>query len=271
MRWGFLYVGRYGRQLLALLGMDPDFLNEGISQWGVPIYLWGVAFLTLIAFGLYMSRYVLSYLRRTTFYSSNVGWIFLVLCTGPVILANGAEIFFEFRPLPYLFSYSHAIAILLIAVCMCSLIEKKSIVIMGSLLMLIFYGGRYFSLYEPAYDNKGAYVFLMNHVKSREVVMSVRLTNHYLWKGSLPNIDLKDGLERDEITGHYKAISLSAQNKLREITNSYECIWFYKTAGNDELFGGNELVMEWLDQNGYEVSDVHKFKRIDLIYYKKRI
>ncbi len=134
--------------------------------------------------------------------------------------------------------------------------------------MLIYLARLPFS-YEPEMDTKKAYNFLANNLRNEEIILMVRNTNYYLGKRPLPAVTLKDHLERDDSTGNYDTLSVTAKEVLNDLKRHYNSIWFYKAYANDELFGANKLITGWLEGNGYSVRQVEYFKRIELLNYKK--
>lgn len=268
-RLGGIYIGRYIRQVLTLFGIDPDFLNMGLSQ--IPINRWLLFF---ISFVIFIAVLWVIYLAVKALYKIQVGrhklvWFFVILAVLPIVLANLAEALFNFRPTPKLFSYNCAIFIFLIAALLYVLSDRRKIYYPVLLGITFLYIARLPAAYQPEMDTKKAYNFLANNISEGEIILMVRNTNYYLGAKPLPNVTLKDYLEQDVKTGDYIALSGSAKDVLSGLKNTHTSIWFYKSEGTDEILGANRLLLKWLNENGYSVQRVKHFKRIELLNFKK--
>lgn len=267
-RYGGLYLGRYIRQILALCGMDPDFLSAG----GSLVYM-DKKLLFAASFAIFIAALWLIYLSIRALYRMHKGnhklvWLFVILAFLPVVFANLAEALYNFRPTSKLFSYGCAVFIFPAASAVYSLRGRKMFYPLLSVIIFI-YLLRLPVVYQPETDTKKAYNFLSGAVKENETILMVRNTNYYLSCEILPAIVLKDYLERDAATGNYEALSPSTKAVLKDMKDKYESIWFYRAYGNDEIFGANILVTDWLEENGYYLSRLERFKQIDILNFKK--
>lgn len=267
-RYGGLYLGRYIRQVLALFGMDPDFL----SAEGLHTYI-DKKLLLVASFAIFIAALWFIYLAIRALYRMHKGshklvWLFVILAFLPVVFANLAEALYNFRPTSKLFSYGCALFIFPIAAAVYSLRGRKIYYLFFSAIIFI-YLLRLSVVYQPETDTKKAYDFLSGAVKKNETILMVRNTNYYLSREILPAIVLKDYMERDAATGDYEALSPSTKAVLEDMKDKYESVWFYRAYGNDEIFGANTIVTEWLEENGYYLSRLERFKQIDILNFKK--
>lgn len=241
----WLYLGRYVREAIALLGMDPEFLNIGISSIfskNVLLFI-SILILLLLAFLIIKGDFLL----------------FIFLAIMPLIFANFSEIFFSFRPLAKLFSLSHALFIFFIA----SVLYQRKYAFIFSAILCSLYISRLPAVYEPEYDTKKAYLYLKENIEPNEIVIMARPTNHYMKENSFSYLSLKEYLVREEKTGRY-FFSPLVFPLLEKFQKKYSAVWFYKVEGNDSIFGANDLFMHWFKSNGYKVKEKEHFKRIDV-------
>lgn len=267
-RCGGLYLGRYIRQVLALAGMDPDFLSAG----GVHLHI-DKKLLFAASFIIFIAVLWLIYLAIRVLYRIHKGdhklvWIFIILAFLPVVFANAAEALYNFRPTSRLFSYGCAVFIFPAAAVVYSLRGRKIFYAVAAAIIFV-YLLRLPVVYQPETDTKKAYNFLAASVKEKETILMVRNTNYYLSRQDLPSIILKDYIERNEATGNYEALSSSGISVLEDMKDRFDSIWFYRADGNDEIFGANTIVTDWFRDNGYYLNRIERFKQIDILNFKK--
>ncbi len=265
-----LQAGQYARGIAALFGIDPAFLFirplvEDVNKSVLIAMVFFVFFFTALA--------LIYFIRSLRALQINKGLaLFFPLLPFSIIAVYSMMVEFFYFPfnVKYLIS-AHAIFIGAISASVYYKINRK--VVSGLLLaaILLVYAARWEEARMPEFETKKAYNFISAHMDSEDVFLMVRNTNYYLDLSSVKNhIVLGDSLIRDPKTGNYLKFSPDGLAELNDMASSSRSIWFYRNYGNDELFDANKLVMDWFKNNGYEIYEVKKFKRIDLINYKKR-
>lgn len=73
----------------------------------------------------------------------------------------------------------------------------------------------------------------------------------------------------DESRSNFIFESEQAKEDIQNKIKSFDRIWFYRTAGNFEVFGANRLFDELLKKEGYKIGKRAAFRNIDIIEYGK--
>ena len=272
MEW--INLGRYARHGASLFGFDPEFLSMGFSRMGLS--RWLLLMMALAALGIlfYFVYRIIGILYQR--YSNKFVWLFVILALFPFILANLAEIFFYFRPYSKIFSYPHAVFIVLMTAFFYDFDRRKYIIRASFIGLTALYLSRLLFIYQPEYDTKKSYHYLASHMSKQDVVLMIRETNHYISETDihrftktkpLPNVILISYLEREKRTGNYKAFSDKALAVLQRLKETKQNIWFYRQAGNDEMFGANLRILQWFGDNGYVLKQSTPFKRVELLRF----
>lgn len=266
--FGILYLGRYVRQVFALLGMDPDFFNIAITDAGINNCL--LCFISLIAFMFFAYFIYIAIKALYKFFPHDLKMVFVfpVLAILPLVLANIAEILYNFRPYAKLLSYNHALLIFIIAFLIYSLYGRKRIFYSAVLVLAVVCFARLPFACQPEADTKKSAAYLRENIKNGEAALMVRNTNHYIEGKDFSYFELQRYLEQDVSTGIFKKFSDSASVILNEIREEYGKIWFYRLYGTDEILGANKLIIDWFKTNGYYLNKVEHFKRIDIMNFE---
>lgn len=265
-----LYIGQYARSIGALFGIDPEFLFmhslAATIDRGILITVSILIFSITIMISLYFIKCLNNIQKKR-----ELVLFFPVLAFLCIAIYGIMVEFFYFPPnVNKYLTWVHAIFIPAISAGIYYNRNRKLIISLLLSFILIIYVSRWKEARMPEFETKKAYSFILTHMGKDEVLVMVRNTNFYLDLSSIKKyIILKDYLDIDPKTGNYFKLNSYGLTKLGNIASSSKSIWFYRNYGNDELFGGNRLVMNWLEDNGYEVYQINKFHRIDIINYKK--
>lgn len=260
-----LHIGLYGKAFLGLIGIDPNFIIPSAMK-NLPsglnlLYFFILPLILIIIFAVYFIRTI-----KNTPSDKKVKLFFVLLSFFYMLFYILAVELANFPVLTKYFLVPHVLFILVLSGVMSGFKTKASKVLL-LLVFLAIYASRLPAALEPEFDSKKAYRYIASEVRPDDCLLMIRNTNYYLNPGD--SVILKDALVRDINAGNYIAFTGEGINILREIRNKHSIIWFYKTTTNDEMFGGNRLVQDWLADNGFRPETVKKFKRIEIIKYQR--
>lgn len=264
-----LSVGYYARSLAATFGMDPGFLTVHplLSRAPKPL-LAGLAALSL---SLISAIFVAAIKNLTRLFDKiPLRWFFPFTLITSLIIYN---IFFvELLHFPVHARYfipQHILFLCVIALALYPFI-KMGRVGAGILVSVVAaFAVRIPEAVQPEFDTKKACLYLEQSVMSEECVFMVRNTNYYILQGRLPTIIIPEIFHRSKDADCYLPLDDKAKAALQQLKEKYASVWFYKLYGNDEILGANKILSDWFNDNGYTIEEVQKFRRIEVVHYKR--
>lgn len=264
-----LHVGSYARSIAATVGMDPGFLTlRPLTRQfdnSVLFVMAGLSFCIIAAF-------LISALKnlKAVFENKQLRYFF------PAILGLSLIIFaflIELKNVPVQAEYfipQHILFIFILSSVVYSVKRRSKLNILAVGLIVLVFLLRYPQALKPEFDTKKAYGYLVNNIKTTDCLLMVRKTNRYIDPQAFNTVVMYDFLHKNSVGDYYKPLNNAAEAMLSGLKEKYENICFYRTYSNDEMLGANKLIMNWLDENGYKIEDVQKFRRIDIICYNRR-
>jgi len=266
---GSLRLGLYTRNLSSIAGFDPYFM---VYPGGISAHFTKPILAALIAGGFSSFLFILfisfNYLKKRFSSNAELIWFPIFIIFIPVIISWLCAQLFNTLPNAKYFVALHAFFLILMAVFINNLWNIRPL--FGIIIIVLILG--IFSLRIPhsissEFDRKGALSFLEKNMSERDCIICVL---------SCPSgnkiinvIQLKDYLVLNENGSKYMIVSQSRWEKVMQKLQNFEKIWFYRLHGNVEIFGANQIVDNYLRQQGYSTGKINKFKNIDIIDYKK--
>ncbi len=264
--WG-LKVGLIVRSIVALIGMDPNFLTTMSLVSTMSFSLLAVSALGVLFLSVWiLSRaiYGLFFLIPEKKLSLFVLLLLLFSWGGNIILVQ----WFHFPSQPEYYVAHHALALLILSA---AIVEQKKRYLISAVLfcaLTLSFAWRYKDSITPEFETKKAANFLRLHVQPEDCVWVIRPTNRYIRKEAFHLSYLAPYLIKLSDGADFEALNQHALKHLRILKRSCPRVWFQRMYGNDEILGANKLIIDWLDDNYYKGLKVQKFKRIDILLYK---
>lgn len=275
MQWGErgfqlfgLNIGHYARSIMASFGIDlyflaPSFFKEQLNT----AILIGIAVFLFFLATLYLFRYFTNIKKFIK--ESQLIWVFPVLFASSLIIYDFLSEVKGFPILSRYFLQQHILFIFIIAgsvypVKRANWLNTFMLVIISSIFILSFPGA-----VKPEFETKKAHHYLENKVKATDCLLLLRNTNYYLEPKRFNALILSNYLQKQSDAAPYNELGQAAGKALLDMKNKYKNVWFYRNYGNDEILGGNNLIMNWLKENGYVVNGIRKFRRVDIIRYQR--
>lgn len=261
-------VGYHARSIIATFGMDPDFLTiQPLAHRLSRIILFGFAVLSLSIFVWFFS----SAIKKLTLTVRNkkLIWFFPILSVSALVLYD-ILVEFAYLPLqPEFFLGQHVLFLFVISSVVYPVKWNNKLNVLILALISFIFILRFPDAIKPDFDTKKAYNYLVNSIKADDCLLMVRNTNRYIDTNAFNATIMFDFLQKDNDADYYKPLNEAAKTVLARLKIRYKNIWFYRTYGNDEILGANKLIMDWLQENGYIIEGFQKFRRTDLIRYKR--
>lgn len=263
-----LNVGYYARSIAALFGMDPNFLTAyPLTQKLNKYALLSLAALSFCIIGwvfvtaLQNFRKILKDKRRV--------WFFPLISISALVLY---DILVEVMNFPLQTEYfvpQHVLFLFVLSAVIYSSGRIAKVNILALALIAFIFILRFPEAVKPEFETKKAYNYLVNYVKTSDCLLMVRNTNRYINPKTFNLEIIYNYIRKDSDADYYRPLDGRARGVLSNVKEKYENIWFYRAYGNDEILGANKLIMDWLRENGYKIESVQRFKRIDIIHYKR--
>lgn len=266
--WG-LNIGHYARSIMTSFGIDPHFLAVSLSRKHLNrVMLFGAALFLFCVIAVYLYRYFINIKKFIK--DRQLIWFF------PVLFASSLAIYdflAEVKGFPILSRYfmqQHILFLFIIAGAVYPVgknnrLNISMLAVISGIFILFFCGA-----VKPEFEAKKAYGYLQNNVGKSECLLMLRNTNYYLDPERFNTLILRDYLSKDNAAASYKELSSAAKEALLGMKNKYAAVWLYRSYGNDEILGGNILILNWLKENGYTPQDTQRFRRIDILRYKRK-
>lgn len=261
-------IGHYARSIMAAFGIDPYFLTVSLAKEDLSkiVLISAAAFLFFITV-LCLRRYFINVKKFIK--NRQLIWFFPLLFASTLIIYNFLAEVKGFPVLSRYFIQQHILFLFIIAGAAYPLGKNQHLnnflfIVISTMFILFFPGA-----IKPEFDAKKAYRYLEDKIKAPDCLLMLRNTNYYLDPARFNAVILQEYLKKEDKENSYKEISPFAENVLLDIKNKYKTVWFYRSYGNDEIFGGNILIINWLRKNGYSAENVQSFRRIEIICYKR--
>ena len=264
-----LPLGIWTRNIFSLFGFDPYFMifQGGIIKHFSKSLLMGMVILTVIGLIFFM-YYILKYLKKLFPRDKTLMWFFIFLIFIPLVLSWVCGEILNFRLNAKYLVILHIFFIVLVSVFVYGLwLNKSTRALLALIAILGIFVYRIPMALLPVYDVKEAIAFLRENLKKEDCILC---TVPYLTKelnGAVLRLDTYVRL--DESRSNYIFKSEQAKKDIQNKIKSFDRIWFYRIAGNFEVFGANRLFDEWLKSEGYSISKRAAFRNIDIIEYGK--
>lgn len=260
--------GYYARSIIATFGMDPGFLTTyPLTQKFSKFSLLGLAMASFCVI-IWVFLTALSNLKNI-FREKQLIWFFPFISVLALILYDFLVEVMNFPLQPEFFVPQHILFLFVISAVVYSTKGKHKLsVLMLALISLVFIS-RFQEAIKPEFETKKAYNYLASNIKTSDCLLMVRNTNRYIEPHAFNIVIMYDYMQRESDADYYKPLDKRAEAALSGLKDKYKIVWFYRTYSNDEILGANRLIMDWLEGNGYGIEDVQKFRRIDVVRYKR--
>jgi uncharacterized membrane protein len=263
-----LNFGYYARSIAATFGFDPDFLaGQPLAK---TLSHFTLILLSLLSLCIFIGVLVLGIIGlRNKLKDKKLAYFFPILVLTYLVLYNSIVQFLHFPSQPEYCVSVHVLFIFVLAGAIYSFKNRWLRPLVSSILVVVFIT-RWPQALSPEFETKKSAKYILSHMDKEACLLMVRNTNFYLNSIPLSLFILEDFLRNDPETKNYKSFDASFVSQFEEIKKNYKDVWFYRVYGNDEILGANRLIMDWLQDNGYQVRGYKKFKRIDVINYRRR-
>lgn len=263
-----LNIGYYARSIAALFGIDPNFLTAySLTQKLSKYALLGLAALSFC---------IISWIFVTAL--QNLGkilkdrrrvWFFPLISISALILYDTLVEVMNFPLQTEYFVPQHVLFLFVLSALVYPSRRVVKVNPLALALISVIFILRFQDAVKPEFETKRAYNYLANNVSTSDCLLMVRNTNRYIDLKAF-NAEIMYGyIKKDSDADYYRPLDENAKAALSNVKEKYKNIWFYRAYGNDEILGANRLIMNWLQENGYVIESVQKFKRIDLVRYKR--
>ncbi len=263
-----LNLGYHARSIIATLGMDPGFLwtyplMQRFNKYVLIIFAALVFFIAGWFFILALKN------LKDCFRDNRMRWFFIVISVSALLLYDILVETMNFPFQPEYFVTQHVLFVFVLSSVVYSMKRRKGfgifILAMVSLIFIL----RFNEAIKPEFETKKAYTYLTKRLKTTDCLLMVRNTNLYIDAKAFNVVTLYEYFHKDSDADYYKPLNEEAKAVLDGIKAKYKTVWLYRLYGNDEILGANRLIMDWLRSSGYEAAGVQKFRRIDVIPYKR--
>lgn len=266
--FGFLRIGLYARNIFSLAGFDPYFMvfKGGIINHFPKVLLSIFVFLALSA-----AVFFLYYLIKIQCYKfrekNSLAWFFPFLILAPLLVIWACGIAFNILPFSKYFVVYHGFFLIILAVFI-HLLKIKSNFLGNFLLVLILivYIIRIPEAVSPEFEIRKSLDFLKKNVQKEDGILCVRSSpENYNFK----IINAEDCITLNDNHSAFVFKSEADKKALEAKIEPLYKIWLYETGGTGEVFGANDLIKEWLKEQGFKKISVNSFKNITIIKYEK--
>lgn len=261
-------IGYHARSIIAMLGMDPGFLFiYPLTQKFNKFILASIAGVSFLFIG-WLLIVAFKNLRRI-FEDKQLIYFFPAISILALLLYDLLIEVKNFPLQPEYFVVQHVLFIFVIS----SLVftpgkkNKFNILILAFISFIFIF--RYQDAIKPEFDTKKAYSYLEDNTRTTDCLLMVRNNNWYIDSKTFNIIIMNDYMLRESYADYYKPFNERTEMMLSFIKDKYKDVWFYRQYGNDELLGANKLIMSWMKENGYSIETIQKFRRIDIVHYKR--
>ena len=256
---GSVHVGIFGRNLLALFGFDPAFGFPGISR---VLPAWILAVL-LAAVSAGCAIVVASGWRRLRAKGSSGGASFCIAVSViPLVVSQAAgEMLGVFANAKYLL-VPHVVFLMVMVVAALSL-SRRGLAVAACALIILVYASRLEAVYQPEYDARGAerYVAAINSPGTMVLVLGPYPVAD---RSGLPWLDVQPLVQYDFPAARYR---LTDRRTLDAAMAGSSRVIYVRLYSNQEVFGGNAVILDYLATRRFALQHTERFKNIDVMIF----
>ena len=262
-------VGLFARNVLSIVGFDPYFMvfQGGISKHFSKLFLTTGLLIGSSTF-MFILIYSLEFLKKRFKEKTELIWFFPIMTFFPLAIFWSAAILLNILPNSRYLMAFHAFFIILLACFIYKILERK--ILLGNFVLglcILIFILRIPSAVSTEYDLKGASQFLEKNLAPYDCIVYTRSAPQ---KINTPNIvNVGKYFRLNNAKSEYIFKSDYASEKLKREINSFKRVWFYRVYGNVDVFGGNDLLDQWMKEENYKKIMEKKFKNINVILYEK--
>lgn len=256
---GSVHVGILGRNLVASFGFDPAFGFPGISRL-LPFW----TLMLLLAAVLAGSAAVVRAGSRQLQAGPLAGGasFCLMLWLFPLAMAQvTGEVFGMFANAKYLL-VPHVVFLVIIVAAVRALPQRR--IVAASAILLVAYGSRLPAVYTPEYDTRGVERYIATIQAPGAIVL---VFGPLPVAPSTPSwFDVHPLFAYDFATARYL---VSQPRALDAVLAGVARVIYLRIHSNQELFGGNAVMLDYLALQGFVLKQTERFKGIDVMTFVK--
>jgi len=263
-------VGYYARSVAAIFGMDPSFL--AIQSLAKSLNRVSLILLAVLAIGaaiFVLVRALNNFRAEGSNSNGRLIWFFPFISLFALLLYVFLVEFRNYPLQPEYFIPQHILFLFVIASFILPVKKGARLNRVVFILIALTFVFRFPEAIKPEFETKRAYKYLTSNFEESSLLLLTRKTNRYLTNEEFNIFDLQSFIEKNSDADYYRPLNQRAKDMLMQLKSRYKDIWFHRVYGNDEILGANGMIIKWLKSNGYREVDVQKFRRIDLIRYRR--
>lgn len=266
-----LRLGLYTRNIVSLFGMDPSFMvfKGSILQF---IRVEFLALAAVLAFlGLFFFLAYCRYLSIRDFPQQRRSYWFVVFFAFiPLGLSWLSATFLNLIPNAKYIVVAHVFFIFCIGIFFCAQLKNKPLRgAIAVLCLLILFIARFPKVWLPDFEVTRVRAFRSQNIGSDECILCVFSPYPLAKDKNTMVINEGEHFVLNETKSEYISANLKQWEQLKAKVNLFQGIWYIRLFSIQEVFGLNKIVMEWLEDNGFERFETKSFNNMELILYKK--
>ncbi len=252
-----VHAGILGRNLLALLGFDAGVIFPGISR---ALPTWVLALLMVVVLMGTASILWAGWRRLQAGAVPNVAPFCVLVALFPLVVAQiTGERFGLFANAKYLVT-PHAMFLLLMVAAVLSL-PHRALAVAACALLTLTYASRLEAVYQPEFDARGVERYITTIQHPGTIVLffgSLPVAG----QSGLPGLDVHALVPYDFRTGRYRLVD---RRTLDATLAGFPQVIYVRLYSNQEVFGGNAVVLDYLATRGFALEHTKRFKNIDVM------
>lgn len=254
-----VHVGVLGRNVLAVFGLDPGFGFPGISRW-LPVPVLALCLGAVLATCAMLVRIAVRRLRAGMLPGAAPFCIIVALL--PLALAQVMGELAGSPPHAKYFIVPHAVFLLVIAGAILAL-PRRGLVAAACALVVVGYSSRLPAVYQGEYDVRGAERYLAT-VQAPDAIVLFLSPSPVTVQPGLRWLDVQAVLRYDFGAGRYR---LADRPSLDAALAGVRRVIYIRVYSNQEVFGGNHVILDYLAQQAFKLEQTKRFKNIDVMSF----
>lgn len=258
---GGLHIGVLGRNLLALLGFDPAFGFPGISRL-LPV--WALAMLLAAVLAISATVFWSGWRRLQAGGVPGGASFCMVVALFPLVVAQATGELGGVFPHAKYFLVPHVVFLLIMVSAVLAL-PRRGLAVAACIFLSLAYVSRLEAVYEPDYDARRTERYIAT-IQAPDTIVLQLGPLPVAPRSGLLGLDLQRLVPYDFDTARYR---VADRRNLDAALAGFHRVVYVRMYSNQEVFGGNAAILDYLATRGFALEHTERFKSIDVMSFAR--
>ncbi len=256
-----VHVGVLGRNLLAILGFDPAFGFPGIS---LLLPVWALAMLLAAVLAISATVFWTGWRRLQAGAFPSGASLCMVVALFPLVVGQATGELFGVPPHAKYFLVPH-IVFLMITVSAILALPRRGLAVAACIFLALAYVSRLEAVYQPDFDARRVERYIAAIQAPGTIALQLGPLPVAPGSGVL-GLDVQALVPYDFNTARYR---LADRQSLDAALVGFHRVIYVRMYSNQEVFGGNAAILDYLATRGFALEQTQRFKNIDVMSFAR--